>query len=105
MSIKLNGQTMISPTSIFPSNVKLVVPDYKTKQLPATYCCNACKSSSEKKSPREMNGPYGLAVHYKTGNIYIADTDNDRVQVFTCNGEYLFLFSEKLTSRNLYISQ
>ena len=96
-SIKLNGQTMISPTSIFPPNVKLVVLDYKTKQLPAAYCCNACQSSSEQKSPGEMNGPYGLAVHYKTGNIYIADTDNDRVQAFTCYGKYLFLFSEKMT--------
>ena len=38
-SIKLNNQTMISPTSIFPPHVKPVVPDYKTKQLPTTSCC------------------------------------------------------------------
>ena len=44
-SIQLNGQTMISPTSIFPPHVKPVVPDYKTKQLPTAYCC---KNSSDR---------------------------------------------------------
>ena len=32
-SIKLNGQTMITPTSIFPPHVKPVVPDYKNSCL------------------------------------------------------------------------
>ena len=84
---------MISPTSIFPPHVKPVVPDYKTKQLPTAYCC---KRSSKQKSPGELNNPYGIAIHYKTGNIYIADSGNHRVQVFTCNGDYLFKFSEKM---------
>ena len=92
-SIKLNCQTMITPTSIFPPHVKPVVPDYKTKQLPTAYCC---KKSSEQKSPGELNSPGSLAIHYKTGNIYIADYGNNRVQVFSCNGEYLFMFSEKM---------
>ena len=92
-SIKLNGQTMISPTSIFPPHVKPVVPDYKNKQLPTTYCC---KKSSELKSPGELNTPRSLAIHYMTGNIYIADKNNHRVQVFSCNGDYLFMFSEKM---------
>ena len=92
-SIKLNGQTMISPTSIFPPHVKPVVPDYKTKQLPTAYCC---KKSSEQKSPAELKYPRSLAIHYKTGNIYMADLGNHRVQVFSCNGDYLFMFSEKM---------
>ena len=92
-SIKLNGQTMITPTSIFPPHVKPVVPDYKTKQLPTAYCC---KKSSEQKSPGELNSPRSLAIHYKTGNIYIADRGNHRVQVFSSNGDYLFMFSEKM---------
>ena len=93
-SIKLNGHTMISPTSIFPPHVKPVVPDYKTKQLPTAYCC---KKSSKQKSPGELNNPRSIAIHYKTGNIYIADMNNHRVQVFSCNGDYLFMFSEKMT--------
>ena len=92
-SIKLNGQTMITPTSIFPPHVKPVVPDYKTKQLPTAYCC---KKSSEQKSPGELNYPRSLAIHYKTGNIYIVDYGNHYVQVFSCNGDYLFMFSEKM---------
>ena len=92
-SIKLNGQTMMSPTSIFPPHVKPVVPDYKTKQLPTAYCC---KKSSEQKSPGELKYPRSLAIHYKTGNIYIADMYNHRVQVFNCNPDYLFMFSEKM---------
>ena len=92
-SIKLNTETMISPTNIFPPHVKPVVPDYKTKQLPTAYCC---KKSSEQKSPGELNCPRSLAIHYKTGNIYIADRDNHCVQVFNCNGDYLFKFSKKM---------
>ena len=91
-SIKLNGQTMISPTSIFPPHVKPVVPDYKTKQLPTAYCC---KKSSKQKSPGELNNPGCLAIHFKTGNIYIADKGSHRVQVFSCNGDYL-MFSEEI---------
>ena len=109
-SIKLNGRTMISPTSIFPPHVKSVVPNYKTKQLPTTYCC---KKSSFRKPPGQLNNPRSLAIHYKTGNIYIADTDNDRVQVFSCNGEYLFKFSEKMngpmgiciSQNNVFVTQ
>ena len=67
--------------------MKPVVPDYKTKQLPTAYCC--------KKSPGELNYPRSIAIH-KTGNIYIADSNNHRVQVFSCNGDYLFMFSEKM---------
>ena len=92
-SIQLNGQTMISPTSIFPPHVKPGVPDYKTKQLPTAYCC---KKSSKQKSPGELNRASCIAIHYKSGNVYIADTNNHRVQVFSCNGDYLFMFSKKM---------
>ena len=102
-SIKLNGQVIITPTCIFPPHVKPVVPDYKTKQLPTAYCC---KKSSEQKSPGELTIPTSLTVHYKTGNIYIADRDSHRVQVLSCDGDYLFLFNEKMNrSVGICISQ
>ena len=109
-SIQLNSQTMISPTSIFLPLVKPVVPDYKTKQLPTAYCC---KKSSKQKSPGELNRPRSPAIHYKTGNIYIADLSNHRVQVFSCKGEYLFMFSEKMngpvciciSQNNVFVTQ
>ena len=92
-SIKFNSQTMVSPTSIFPPRVKPVVPNYKTKQLPTAYCC---KKTFFWESRGELKYPRSLAIHYKTGNIYIADSCNHRVQVFSCNGDYLFMFSEKM---------
>ena len=48
-SIKLNDQMNISPTRTFSTQMKSVVPDYKTKQLPTAY---RCKKSSDKKSSR-----------------------------------------------------
>ena len=93
-SIKLNDQMNISPTRTFSPQVKPVVPDYKTKQLPTAY---RCKKSSDKKSPGELNIPSCMSIHYKSGNIYIADEDDHRVQVFSYNGAYLFMFSEKMS--------
>ena len=92
-SIKLNDQMNISPTRTFSPQVKPVVPDYRTKQLPTAYRCN---KSSDKKSPGELNNPNCMSIHYKSGNIYIADESNHRVQVFSYNGDYLFMFSEKM---------
>ena len=54
----------------------------------------------------ELNTPRSLAIHYKTGNIYIADKGNHRVQVFSCNRDYLFTFSERMNEPvGIYISQ
>ena len=93
-SIQLNDEMKMSPTRTFSPQVKPVVPDYKTKQLPTVY---RCKKSSDKKAQGELNCPRCMSIHYKTGNIYIADTNNNRVQVFSCNGDYLFMFSEKMS--------
>ena len=92
-SIKLNGESNTSLTRTFPPQVKPVAPDYKTKHLPTAY---SCTKHTDQKAPGELNDPKSLAIHYKTGNIYIADINNHRVQVFSCNGDYLFMFSEKM---------
>ena len=92
-SIKLDGESNTSPTRTFPPQVKPIVPDYKTKHLPTAY---SCKKSTDQKAPGELNHPKSVTIHYKTGNIYIADINNHRVQVFSCNGDYLFMFSEKM---------
>ena len=91
-SIKLNCQTKKPPLVSFPPDVKPVVPDYKAKQLPTAYCCK----SSQQRAPGEMNDPRCIAVHYATGNIYIADFGNHRMQVLSCKGEYLFTFNENM---------
>ena len=40
--------------------------------------------------------PCGVAVDYQTGNIYVSDTNNPRVQVFDNNGRYLYKFGDKM---------
>ncbi|KAI6647336.1 Tripartite motif-containing protein 2-like [Oopsacas minuta] len=92
-SIKLNGLSIVSPTLTLPPHAKTVIPDYKAKQLPTAYCC---KKSSGQKAPGGLNGPRGIAVHYQTGNIYISEENNDCVQIFSCNGDYLSMFSEEM---------
>ena len=39
-------------------------------------------------------GPYGIAIGPKSGNLYVADTDNGRIQVFDRQGSFLRLFGE-----------
>lgn len=41
-----------------------------------------------------MKKPVGVAVHPKTKRVYVADTYNSRISVFTRKGTYLFSFSE-----------
>ena len=50
--------------------------------------------------------PYGVAVDYQTGNIYVSEVYNNRVQVFDSNGEYLCKFGDKINSpRSIAISE
>ena len=102
-SIRLNDQMNISHNRAFPPQVKPVIPDYNAKQLPVAY---RCKRSSDQKAPGELNGARSISVHYNTGNIYITERDNNRVQIFSCNGDYISMFSEKMNEpRGICISQ
>ncbi|KAI6649666.1 Cell surface protein [Oopsacas minuta] len=94
-SIMLNSETNLSLNPTFPPQVKPVVPNYKAKQLPTAYYC---KKSTDKKAPGGLNYPRGIAIHYQTGKIYIADFGNNRVQVFSSNGDYFFMFSGKMNN-------
>ena len=50
--------------------------------------------------------PSGVVVDYQTGNIYVSDQNNNRVQVFDSNGEYLYKFRYKINSpRYIAISE
>ena len=53
-----------------------------------------------------FNCPYGVAVDYQTGNIYVSDIVNNRVQVFDGNGKYLYKFEDKMDSpRSIAVSE
>ena len=102
-TIKLNGPRIPSPTRTFPPHVKPIIPDYKTKKLPSVYCC---VSPWLTRNPGELNKPSCMCIDYETGNIYIADEGNHRVQAFSSNGDHLFMFSDKMNApRGICISQ
>ena len=43
----------------------------------------------------QFSNPFGVSVHYLTGNIFVADMSNNRVQVFDKDGKYLYKFGDK----------
>ena len=40
--------------------------------------------------------PSGVVVDYQTGNIYVSDFNNNRVQVFDSNGKYSYKFEDQM---------
>ena len=60
--------------------------DYKNKKQPLVSVCEKGKGMEQLYYPR------GITVDNKTGNIYIADTNNNCVKVFDSTGKYLFKF-------------
>ena len=43
----------------------------------------------------QFSSPYGVSVHYLTGNIFVVDQSNHRVQVFDKDGKYLYKFGDR----------
>ena len=43
----------------------------------------------------QFSNPRGVAVHCQTGNIFVVDQSNHRVQVFDKDGEYLYKFGNR----------
>ena len=43
----------------------------------------------------QFSHPTGVSVHYLTGNIFVSDQLNDRVQVFDKDGKYLYKFGDR----------
>ena len=40
----------------------------------------------------QFNLPFGVAVNPSTGNVYVADTNNHRIQVFDTSGTFITKF-------------
>ena len=57
--------------------------------------------------------PFGVAVDYQAGNIYVSEYCNNRIQVFDSNGRYLYNFRENknfpdsiaISENRVFISQ
>ncbi|KAI6655619.1 E3 ubiquitin-protein ligase TRIM71 isoform X3 [Oopsacas minuta] len=66
----------------------------------------------------QFRSPWGVAVDYRTNNIYVADKSNNRVQTFNEYGKYLFKFGDEaeeckmnsplgiaITNQKVFVSQ
>ena len=71
------------------------VPPYEEKGDPLTV---ACKHSSTRFTSLGVfyYCPRSIALDSETGNVYICDSMNDRIQVLTKNLEFLFDFKKKM---------
>ena len=70
--------------------------DYKSKNQPLVSVCEKGKGM------RQLYCPRGVTVDNKTGNIYIADTNNNCVKVFDSTGKYLFKFGDDECEGKMY---
>ncbi|KAI6658158.1 hypothetical protein LOD99_11112 [Oopsacas minuta] len=71
----------------------LPVVDYKGKVKPVVSVGTGGSGEGQ------FRNPWGVAVDYRTDNIYVADQCNNRVQVFSKDGKFLFLFgTDKMKS-------
>ncbi|KAI6658167.1 NHL repeat containing protein, partial [Oopsacas minuta] len=81
---RINGFGKISVVN--SSYSCLPVVDYKGKVKPVVSV--GTRGSGE----GQFYTPYGIAVDYRTDNIYVTEQSNNRVQVFSKDGKFLFLF-------------
>ena len=79
--------TVTNSTSVVSS---LPVLDYEGKVTPVL---SIGGTSGGKEG--QFSSPWGVAVHYQTGNIFVADQCNNRVQVFDKDGKYLYKFGDR----------
>ena len=79
--------TVTNSTSVVSS---LPVVDYEGKVTPVL---SIGGTSGGKEG--QFSSPWGVAVHYQTGNIFVADQYNNRMQVFDKDGKYLYKFGDR----------
>ena len=88
--------TVTNSTSVVSS---LPVVDYEGKVTPVL---SIGGTSGGKEG--QFSNPFGVAVHYQTGNIFVADQSNQKVQVFNKDGKYLYKFGDGAGKMNSPIS-
>ena len=70
--------------------------NYKSKKQPLVSVCEKGNGIEQ------LNWPRSVTVDNKTGNIYIADTENNCVKVFDSTGKYLFKFGDNEDEGKMY---
>ena len=79
--------TVTNSTSVVSS---LPVADYEGKLTPVL---SIGGTSGGKEG--QFSHPSGVGAHYQTGNIFVADQSNHKVQVFDKDGKYLYKFGDR----------
>ena len=59
------------------------VPRYTTCHTPVV------ATGKKGRAPGELIDPYGVAIHEETHQIFVANYDNDRVEIFSETGEFI----------------
>jgi len=62
-------------------------------------CTDVCQSGTAGAGAGQLNSPVGLAVG-ASGAIYLAETENLRVQKFSASGEFLLMFGAEVNKTN-----
>ena len=102
-----NLTPVILQTDIPQLNFTPSFPDNRNKSRPVISCCKQGTALGQ------LSWPTGLAIEAQFGRIFIADSDNNRVQVYTPDGEYCFMFNSNMDwprsiciyNNTVYVSQ
>jgi DNA-binding beta-propeller fold protein YncE len=57
-----------------------------------------CKAGEQGGLGGELNAPFGVAVNPGTGNVYVADDENNRIQEFDSSGNFLRAWGKGVVS-------
>ena len=85
---KVRNSGGISVTDIKKSYLPIV--EYKHKVTPVVR-----EGGVPNSADGQFRSPWGVAVDYSSNNIYVADHENHRVQVFNDDGNFLFKFGHQ----------
>ena len=83
------GKLTVTNSTSVVSNLPVV--DYEGKVTPVL---SIGGTSGGKEG--QFSYPNGVAVHYQTGNIFVADCSNHRVQIFDKDGKYSYKFGDRV---------
>ncbi len=76
--------------------LEIIAYDYLSKDMPVVATCDSGSS------PGDLNWPRSIAIEPKSLNIFIANYKNNRVEVFSPNGKFLFNFGGSSDFVKLY---
>ena len=75
---------VLTVTGIYGTSTSVV--DYTGRKKPIMH------TGTRGNAEAQFNNPWGISIHHKSGNIYVADQWNHRVQVFDSESNFLFSF-------------